>query len=104
MKKRLGGLSVFDFTILFFRFVDSLLNIGFRTQASFPVEDGIAEFLLTQCFSGLFSLTFVNAALGSAVKHLEDVSAVGRADRFTDFTDAQFVELLLHFRRNVTRV
>ncbi len=63
MKKRLGGLSVFDFTMLFGRFVDSLLNIGFRTQASFPVEDGVTEFLLAQRLSGLLSLAFVNAAL-----------------------------------------
>ena len=88
MKKRLGGLSVFDFTMLFGRFVDSLLNIGFRTQASFPVEDGVTEFLLAQRLSGLLSLAFVNAALSSAVEHLEDMPAVRRADRFTDFADA----------------
>ena len=102
MKKRLGGLSVFDFTMLFGRFVDSLLNIGFRTQASFPVEDGVTEFLLAQRLSGLLSLALVNAALSSAVEHLEDMPAVRRADRFTDFADAQLVELLFHFRRNVT--
>ena len=104
MKKRLGGLSVFDFTMLFGRFVDSLLNIGFRTQASFPVEDGVTEFLLAQRLSGLLSLAFVNAALSSAVEHLEDMPAVRRADRFADFTDAQLVELLFHFRRNVARI
>ena len=104
MKKLLGGLSVFDFTMLFGRFVDSLLNIGFRTQASFPVEDGVTEFLLAQRLSGLLSLAFVNAALSSAVEHLEDMPAVRRADRFTDFADAQLVELLFHFRRNVAGV
>ena len=30
--------------------------------------------------------------------------AVRRADRFTDFADAQLVELLFHFRRNVAGV